>query len=107
MRSPITVKTALVLSLAACADDAISGADETDTGSTSTEEESGDGDGDPGDGDGDGDPGDGDGDGDPGDGDGDGDGDLPSTPLQAGVAMRYLEYPVGISMAGYGGRVGG
>ncbi|MEM9456220.1 MAG: hypothetical protein AAGF11_18710 [Myxococcota bacterium] len=28
-------------------------------------------------------------------------------PLQAGVAMRYLDHPVGISMAGYGGRTGG
>ncbi len=34
------------------------------------------------------------------------DGELPQTPLQAGVAFGYLEYPVGISMAGYGGRVG-
>ncbi len=33
-------------------------------------------------------------------------GDLPLTPLQAGVAVRYLDRPVGISMAGYGGRVG-
>ncbi|MFV8752824.1 hypothetical protein ACNOYE_19950 [Nannocystaceae bacterium ST9] len=42
-------------------------------------------------------------------GDGDGEsttGDEPLTPLQAGAAVRYLEYPVGISMAGYGGRVG-
>lgn len=31
----------------------------------------------------------------------------PATPLQAGVAMRYLHRPVGISMAGYGGRLGG
>ncbi|WP_198154462.1 neutral/alkaline non-lysosomal ceramidase N-terminal domain-containing protein [Plesiocystis pacifica] len=31
----------------------------------------------------------------------------PATPLQAGVAMRPLHYPVGISLAGYGGRVGG
>jgi len=31
----------------------------------------------------------------------------PSTPLQAGVAMRYLNRPVGISLAGYGGRLGG
>ncbi|NVB40047.1 neutral/alkaline non-lysosomal ceramidase N-terminal domain-containing protein [Pseudenhygromyxa sp. WMMC2535] len=29
------------------------------------------------------------------------------TPLQAGVAMRHLDRPVGISLAGYGGRVGG
>ncbi|MCB9712206.1 MAG: neutral/alkaline non-lysosomal ceramidase N-terminal domain-containing protein, partial [Myxococcales bacterium] len=28
-------------------------------------------------------------------------------PLQAGVAMRYLDRPVGVSMAGYGGRTGG
>jgi hypothetical protein len=40
------------------------------------------------------------------DSDSDSTGDLPLTPLQAGVAVRYLEYPVGISMAGYGGRIG-
>ncbi len=28
-------------------------------------------------------------------------------PLEAGVAVRYLDGPVGVSMAGYGGRVGG
>jgi neutral/alkaline ceramidase-like enzyme len=31
----------------------------------------------------------------------------PWTGLRAGVAVRYLDRPVGISMAGYGGRVGG
>ncbi|PRP90715.1 Neutral/alkaline non-lysosomal ceramidase [Enhygromyxa salina] len=99
------------LALVGCGDDAVSASEE----STTTETGAGDGDGDGDPGDGDGDPGDGDGDpgdgdGDPGDGDGDpgdGDGDQPATPLQAGVAMRYLEYPVGISLAGFGGRVGG
>ncbi|HLT36641.1 MAG TPA: hypothetical protein VK034_10150, partial [Enhygromyxa sp.] len=98
---------------AGCSPDTVGTGAETNP--TSSDDETGDGDpgdGDPGDGDGDpgdgdGEPGDGDGDGD-GDGEpGDGDGDQPGTPLQAGVAMRYLEHPVGISMAGYGGRVGG
>ena len=72
----------------ACADDQVSASGTgTETG--------GDGDGDPATGDGDGEP------------TGDGDGEPVSTPLQAGVAMRNLAFPVGISFAGYGGRVGG
>ncbi len=34
-------------------------------------------------------------------------GEPPWEGMQAGVAVRYLDRPVGISMAGYGGRVGG
>jgi len=34
-------------------------------------------------------------------------GEPPWGGMQAGVAVRYLDRPVGISMAGYGGRVGG
>ncbi|MCA9655165.1 MAG: hypothetical protein KC501_34945 [Myxococcales bacterium] len=34
-------------------------------------------------------------------------GDPPWDGMHAGVAVRYLDRPVGISMAGYGGRVGG
>ncbi|MCX4241784.1 neutral/alkaline non-lysosomal ceramidase N-terminal domain-containing protein [Paraliomyxa miuraensis] len=34
-------------------------------------------------------------------------GEPPWEGMQAGVAVRYLDRPVGISMAGYGGRIGG
>ena len=100
---PLALSSLLVF---ACGDDQVSASDSGDTRETET----GDGDGDTGDGDGDTGDGDGDtgdGDGDTGDGDGDGDDPQPTTPLQAGVGMRYLPLPVGISLAGYGGRVGG